>query len=277
MLSAAATRGLALALLAVLAAVLATFIARWLARSDFTPSQAILATLNRFVAHLLWNAEISGALPLPPGQGAVIVCNHRSPVDPAFIALATGRVVHWMVAKEYSLHPSLAWLFRLMGTIPVGRGGIDIAAARTAIRLARDGELVGIFPEGRLNRTKRLLLPGRPGAALIALEARVPVIPCYIHGSPYRGAIWTPFIMPARVRLRVGQPLDISEFYGRQRDRELIDLLTRKFLQEIARLAGQPDFRSEMTRQPHFPAEPSETDGDHAGLTACQTPPRGLG
>ena len=55
-----------------------------------------------------------------------------------------------------------------------------------AIRYAQEGGLVGLFPEGRVNTTDELLLPGRPGAALIALRARVPVIPCYVQGAALR-------------------------------------------------------------------------------------------
>ena len=53
-----------------------------------------------------------------------------------------------------------------------------------AIRLCQAGELVGLFPEGRINGGVNPLLPGRPGVALIALNARVPVVPCYIKGIP---------------------------------------------------------------------------------------------
>ena len=90
-----------------------------------------------------------------PGQRRLVICNHRSPVDPSFIQVATGpRVVHWMVAREYCEHPLLAWFFRASQAIPVGRGGIDTAATKLAIRLAEGGELVALFPEGRIQRQR---------------------------------------------------------------------------------------------------------------------------
>ena len=203
-------------------------------------------TFDRVVARVLWRGRIEGVFPIPRGQGAIIVSNHRSPVDPGLIFLAAGRLVYWMIAKEYCSLPGLRWFFRAIGAIPVGRGGIDTAATKMAIRLAREGALVGIFPEGRINTTDKLLLAGRPGAALIALKARVPVVPCYVEGSPYGGHVWDPFVTPARVRLRIGRPIDISAFYGREDDREVVQALTRRFLREIAQLAGRPDFEPEI-------------------------------
>lgn len=102
------------------------------------------------------------ALPIRPGHGAVIVCNHRCPLDPSFIAMAVPRVVHWLVVREYCEHPIMGPLLRICEIIPTNRGGTDTAATKSAIRLAAAGELVAIFPEGRINISPEILLPGRP-------------------------------------------------------------------------------------------------------------------
>jgi 1-acyl-sn-glycerol-3-phosphate acyltransferase len=114
------------------------------------------------------------------------------------------------------------------------------------MRYARQGDLVGMFPEGRVNTTNRLLLPGRPGAALVALKARVPVIPCYISGSPNDGTTLGFLFMPARTRLIVGQPIDISEYYDHDSDRGVLEQLTLRFMREIARLAGAPNYEPQL-------------------------------
>ena len=186
---------------------------------------------------MLWRAQIHGSFPIPPHQGAVVICNHRCPLDPSFLALATPRVIHWMVAREYCEHPAFRWLLKTCEVIPVRRGAVDMAAIREAIRLVRQGELVGLFPEGRINDTEQLLLPGRPGAALIALKARAPVVPCYIHGAPYDGTTLGCLLMPASVRLVIGPPIDLSSYFDRNDRRETQEELTSRFLAEIARLA----------------------------------------
>jgi 1-acyl-sn-glycerol-3-phosphate acyltransferase len=231
--------------LALLALAVIAFLVYWL-RSNYTFIQAILYLVNHVYTRVMWRARVSGRLPVAPGRGAVIVANHRSPVDPLFIQIATDRVVHWMVAKEYVEHGIVGWGLRQLQVIPVTRAGIDTAATRAAIRLAREGELIGMLPEGRINNTDKLLLPGRPGAALVALYARVPVIPCYIEGAPYDGTTLGCLRMRARVRVKIGQPMDISEFYGREREQGVAEELTRRFLRAIAQLAGVDDFEPEL-------------------------------
>jgi 1-acyl-sn-glycerol-3-phosphate acyltransferase len=211
-----------------------------------TPAQRFFLGLNYAMCRILWRAEANGPLPVSPGQGAVIVSNHRAPVDPSFFYLATDRIVHWMVAKEYCAMPVVGRFLRLCEVIPVGRGGIDTAATKMAIRYAAQGGLVGMFPEGRINATDRVLLPGRPGAAMIALKAGVPLIPAYVSGSPYNGRIWASLVTPAKVRLTLGQPIDVSPYRGRENDRKALEELTRRLLVEIARLAGQPDFQPQL-------------------------------
>jgi 1-acyl-sn-glycerol-3-phosphate acyltransferase len=222
---------------------IAGWILRILRRSPFTPAQSALYALNYSLTRILWRTRVEGVFPIPPGQGAVIVCNHRCPLDPSFIAMTTTRVVHWMVAKEYCEVPILRELLGTCEVIPVRRGAVDLTAVRTAIRLVEQGELVGVFPEGRINTTAQLLLPGHTGAALIAMKARAPVVPCYINGAPYDGTTLGCLFMPASVRLVIGRPIDIAPYDNQGDRRETHDVLTRRFLAEIARLAGQPDFQ----------------------------------
>jgi 1-acyl-sn-glycerol-3-phosphate acyltransferase len=246
MLSPAAAQLLAICVLSLIGLGLVTWAVIRIRRSPFTRVQTALYALLYLIVRILWRAQIVGRLPVPPGQGAVVICNHRGPLDSFSIALTGGRLVHWMVAREYCVHPAFGWFLRISGVIPVSRAGIDTAATKLAIRYAEEGELVGLFPEGRINTTAELLAPGRPGAAMIALKARVPVVPCYITGSPYDGTVWGCLFMPAKIRLTVGQPLDLSEYYGRDNEREVLEHLTKRFLVEIARLAGCADFRPEL-------------------------------
>lgn len=246
MISAAAANIVATCVLAAILAAVAGWLWVQTQRLGFGPAAALLFGLNQVMARVLWRAEASGPLAIDPGQGAIIVSNHQGPFDPSFVYLATHRIVHWMVAVEYCNNPLLKGFFRAAQSIPVSRRGIDTAATKMAIRYAKEGGLVGLFPEGKINTTGQLLLPGRAGAAIIAIKARVPVVPCYVSGSPNDGTSWGFLFMPAKARLRVGRPIDTSPYWDRPDDRQAAEDLTRAFMREIARLAGHNDFEPKV-------------------------------
>jgi len=246
MFSPLGTEVLAAALLLTASGVLILGVLAWLRHPHYSPAQRFCYLYGYLFARVLWRADVPARLPIGDRQGALIICNHVSPYDPAFLQIPANRVVHWMVAKEYCQHPAMAWFFRIVESIPVSRGGIDTAATRAAIRYARQGRLVGLFPEGRINMTDQLLLPGRPGAALIALKAQVPVIPCYVSGCPRGATILGTMFTPARTRLVVGEPIDVASYAGRERDKSALEELTLVFLKEIARLAGRDDFQPRL-------------------------------
>ena len=238
---------LAILALGLLAATVLVWIGVALRRMPFTPPQSILLGLNYVLSRVLWRTTVQGTFSLPPHQGAVIVCNHRASLDPSFLYLATRRKIHWMVAKEFCDSPFYGWFLRQTGAIPVGRSGIDIAATKLAIRIVQEGGLVGLFPEGRINSSDELLLSGRPGVTLIALKAKVPVVPCYISGSPYQGFPLSPLYTSAKVKLALGEPIDLSPYYGKEDDRQVLEEVTKRLLSEIARLAGRPDFQPRVS------------------------------
>ncbi len=247
MLLADSTDWLAGGVLVALALVpLIVFGIKWL-RSPLSLRQTSFWSLNYLITRLIWGTHIKGQLSVEAGKGAVIVANHRSSIDPSFVQICLRRTVYWMVAREYCEAPVIGWLLREFQVIPVGRAGVDTAATKLAIRLAQQGELIGMFPEGRINLTKdQLLLPGRPGAALVALKARVPIIPVFIVGAPYDGTSLGPLFMRAQVRVRIGQPLDISAYYGREKEEGVTKEITLRLMREMAKLAGHPDFEPQL-------------------------------
>jgi 1-acyl-sn-glycerol-3-phosphate acyltransferase len=273
MLIADSTNLLAGVVLTVLVVSLLAAVVVWWRRSPLTIGQTLLWLANFLIAKLLWGTQVEGKLAVRPGQGAVIVANHRSGIDPSFIQISVRRVVYWMVAREYCETPFLGWLLRVFQVIPVGRGGVDTAATKQAIRLAKAGGLVGVFPEGRINETKdTLLLPGRPGAVLIALKARVPIVPMFISGSPYDGTPLGPLKMRAHVRVKIGEPIDVSVYYGREREEGVMQEITKRLLLEIARLAGHPEFEPQLAGRRWMPSAEGIENGNGDAKNSGQAP-----
>ena len=153
--------GIALAVLIALFAVFGIVIGRLMIRYRLRFSEALLYALDVALTRFLWRASVEGSIELSPGQGAIFVSNHRSSIDPLFLQMLIPRAIHYLVAREYVESRFLGWPLRVAGAIPVNRAGIDTAATKMAIRLAQEGGLVGLFPEGRVNTSGELLLPGR--------------------------------------------------------------------------------------------------------------------
>lgn len=222
-------------------------IAVWsIRRSPYTPAQSLLYFANVLLTRLLWRASTPRSLPIKPGQGAVIIANHRSSIDPFFIQLSAGRVVHWMVAQDFFGHAMIGRFLKFCQSIPTRRSGIDTAATKAAIRAAQQGGVIGMFPEGRINRSKDFMLSVRPGAIVVALKARVPIIPCYIEGSPFDGTAIGPLLMPARVEMKLGKPIELTDYYDRENDKEAVAQVTLDCVREIARLAGKEEFEPQL-------------------------------
>lgn len=231
---------------ALAAGVLLTFFLLGWKRTNYRFPQYVMYRFVRYLVCWQWRTELPERLTFDVSRGAVIVCNHRSSIDPFFIQAMLDRRALWMVAREYVENPAFGWFLRLCDVIPTNRNGIDIASTRSAIRQAKAGNLVGMLPEGRINTTDELLLPGRPGPVVVALRARVPIIPCYIFDPPYAGTVWSPFFRRARARVVVGNPIDLSEYHENGGKNGVAGELTLRVLKEIAALAGHPEFEPQI-------------------------------
>lgn len=131
----------------------------------------------------------SGSENLPATGGAVVVINHTGYMDFTYAGYAAhdiGRFIRFMAKKEVFDHKISGPLMRAMKHIPVDRGQGG-ESYRMAVDYLRDGELVGVFPEATISRSFELK-DFKLGAARMALEAGVPIVPVIIWGSQ---RVWT--------------------------------------------------------------------------------------
>lgn len=118
-----------------------------------------------------------------PETGAVIVApNHKSNFDPPVIGVCSPRVVHYMAKEELFKNPIFGAAIRYFGTFPVKRGAIDRAAIRQAVKELKNGEPLGIFPEGTRVHGDKI---GRfhDGMASLALMTGTPILPVAVIGT----------------------------------------------------------------------------------------------
>jgi len=83
----------------------------------------------------------------------------------------------------------------------------------------------------------------------------VPVVPCFIRGAPYRRAAWSPFFMPARVEITFGEPIDLTEFHGREGEAGVVKEAMLQILKSLASLGGEPDFEPQLAGRSWKPTQ----------------------
>ena len=117
---------------------------------------------------------------VPLSGGAVIAANHLSAIDHSLIGLFCPRAVHYMAKVELMSMPVIGEILTWTGAFAVRRGERDLQALRHARRVVRAGHVLGMHIEGT---RQRLGYPGRarPGAAIIAVQEGVPLVPCGIE------------------------------------------------------------------------------------------------
>jgi len=174
----------------------------------------VIAVLSAPVLYGLFRLRVQGRENLPATGGYVLACNHVSSFDPWPLAMRLWpkRYLRFMAKSELYWFP-LAILLRNVGAFPVHRGQRDTVAIETAVGLARGGHVVAMFPEGT-RRTKGLVkrheARPRSGAARIALEAGVPLVPAAVKGTDKLTRL-------GALRVAYGKPVAIDDL----RDREL--------------------------------------------------------
>jgi 1-acyl-sn-glycerol-3-phosphate acyltransferase len=125
-----------------------------------------------------------GAERVPLEGGVVLAFNHFSWIDPPAFGSACPRTIHYLAKSEIHSHFGLGHLIRAFGARSVRRGESDREAIRAMREIVRDGDALGLFVEGTRQKNR---MPGAamPGAAMVALQEDVPVVPAAIYGSQF--------------------------------------------------------------------------------------------
>lgn len=201
-------------------------------------------------ASLPFSTGYVGGTNIPDGP-CIIAANHSSFLDGPFLALAYAREklrpLH-MIAYEEPFHNWLfGYILRSGRCIPFKRGDRRSQGRmlETALGWLNAGEAVGIFPEGHINQMPALLRP-RPGAAVLALETGLPVIPAAITGSEQ--AFPAGRRLPRlgrRVRVAFGRPMHLLDKEHQYRDlpkeerKVLVKNLGYRIMRAIGQLSGR--------------------------------------
>lgn len=181
----------------------------------------------RFIVYLInklyFNFQITGAENIPATGGALICPNHLSIYDPCIVGTITKRYIHFMAKAELFKNPLLGWLLRQLRAFPVDRDQVGIATIKKSLKLLKEDEILGIFPEGTRIKEGKRIQPAS-GFVVFALKTKKPIIPIHISGD---------YGFRKKIRVVVGQPIFLSDYYGKKLSEEESKNLSQKIMDQV--------------------------------------------
>ena len=206
----------------------------------------VIRSVLGLLFRVLWRPQIEGAEHVPADGAVIVASNHLSFIDSIVIPLAVPhRRVTFLAKSEYFTGGGLLGLprrafFRGMGAVPIDRGdGADAQAAmQSALQILAKGWAFGVYPEGTRSRDGRLYR-GQAGAAWLALETGVPIVPVGLIGTDQVQPIGARLPRIRRVQVRFGQPIQ-PQAYADLKPAQARRQLTDDVMDAVAALSGQP-------------------------------------
>ena len=197
------------------------------------------------VLRTLFRPKIIGRKNFPRKGAAILASNHVSFSDSIFLPLVAPRRITFLAKSEYFTGRGIKGklskaFFAGVGQVPIDRSGgrASEAAIQTGLSILRNGELLGIYPEGTRSPDGRLYR-GRTGVARMALEAGVPIVPVAMIGTyeiQPTGQVW-PRIK--RVKIAYGEPIDVSEYLDQAKDPVVLRAITNRVMEALQQMSGQ--------------------------------------
>lgn len=178
------------------------------------------------VLRLAYRVKYVGKENLPSGGGFIIASNHLLALDPFYIALGSKKELHFMAKSELFKNPLFAAFLKSMNAFPVQRQKFDRAALKYAIKVIKEGSVLGIFPEGARSMNDFEPHEAKPGIAYIAHKCKCDIVPVSIYNNNRSKAF-------TRLTVRYGEPikyeeLKLGEFPSAQEYSRAADLIMKK-------------------------------------------------
>lgn len=170
--------------------------------SLYSIAKGILNVVFKF----LFRVKVIGAENIPL-KGKVIICsNHVSLLDPITVAISVPRRIYFMAKKELFENKILRKLLEKLGAFPVDRESADLAAVKNSLRILKNENALGIFPEGT-RVDKENIDNAKPGVTMISIKGKAPIIPIYIDTR------YKPF---KQTKVIIGEPIALDEYFEKK-------------------------------------------------------------
>jgi 1-acyl-sn-glycerol-3-phosphate acyltransferase len=176
----------------------------------------------------LYRIEVKGLEHFPEDGGVLLCANHIDNLDPPVVGISAPRPVSFMAKEELFNVPVLGKLLPDLRAFPVKRGMSDREALRKGLKILKQGDVLGLFPEGTRSKTGQIG-KGLAGAGFFALRSEAYVVPCAIIG-PYK-----PF---RKLKVVFGPPIPMDSIREERLNAEKTTEIIMKHIEELI-LANQ--------------------------------------
>ncbi len=154
---------------------------------------------------LIFRLKIEGRENIP--DEAFLVCaNHISAVDPLLLAIAFPKPIRFVGKEEILQNPFWRLIGKIAHFIPINRGSADLKAIRTCMSAIKDGQNVGIFPQGTRIKSNPTPESALPGTGLIILRTKAPVVPVAVFAKEHKVKAFR------KTRVVIGKPVYYEEY-----------------------------------------------------------------
>lgn len=181
-----------------------------------------LVAIVSVLVKIIYRVKVNGIENFKDDKPIIISANHTHIFDPVILAMLTKRQIFFLSKKEIFEKKLSAKFFTKLGVIPIDRENTDLKAIKSCFRVIRNGDLLGIFPEG--TRVKTIDINNmKKGVALIALKNKVNILPIHIEAS---------YKIFSKITVDVYPMIETNNFDNME-DSEAIDKLTEELFYKI--------------------------------------------
>ena len=183
----------------------------------------VAKSMVRAVMSIFFRARYSGEQNVPRRGGVLVLSNHQSHLDPPMLGAGFPRDMVFLARRTLFRSRLFGWLIRSLGAIEIDREGFALSGIRATIGWLRQGEAVLVFPEGTRSRDGNLGV-FKPGLAVVARRAKVPILPVAIEGAYQAWPRAERFPRPGAIHVHYGRPISPEEIAVCD-EQELADLV----------------------------------------------------
>ncbi len=171
-----------------------------------------------------------------PRKGRLLICsNHIGYLDAVIVGAFIPRCIFFMAKKELYSSKILRPLITFLNAFPVKRLAFDREAFHTSFEILNTGNALGLFPEGTRSNDG-IMGEGKKGIGFIAAESRAPILPIALSGTNKIIRKPSKRIFFPKIKLIVGDIIDVNHIVKNRDKREAIDIVLDKTMKEIANL-----------------------------------------